>query len=167
MKTIFFVTDALYYQNWISEIIKKYQENQISHLTLSVATYAFILHLTEQSVKTLHLDNKLYHMYMKPVLNYIEHHYDQDFSIEDLSKQAFITPQYLNRLFKKFHQQTTTEYVNQFRIKKAKELLITKKNTEVQVVAQLVGFKSASHFIATFKKYTGYTPMHFREMYLG
>ncbi len=161
-----FVTEATYYENWIHHVITSYEKKEMTPLKLSVETYDFLLHLTEHYVKVPYMDNKLHQTYVKPVIAFVEKNYPQDFSIEELSKEAFITPQYLNRLFQKFYRQTTTEYVNQYRIKKAKEFLITKKETEIQVIAQLVGFKSASHFIATFKKLTGYTPMNFREMYV-
>lgn len=160
-----FIPDAHYFKSWTEDVVTHYQKRDYSSLDYSVACYDFLLHLKQTLTLKPQPKNKLYTTYLKPAIAYMETHFAEDFSIEELAQQVFITPQYLTRLFQRFFQMTASEYLSQLRIKKAKELLITKKETEIQVISQLVGFKSSSHFIATFKKTTGYTPMVFRDLY--
>ncbi len=162
----FFIPNGHYFSQWTENIFNHLKKQDYTSLEYSVASYDFLLHLQKESQVKAPVDNKLYQTYLKPAISYMEKHFAQDISIENLAQQVFITPQYLTRLFQRFFHVTTLEYLNQVRIKKAKEILITKNETEIQVISQLVGFKSSSHFIATFKKATGYTPMAFRDLYI-
>ncbi len=106
----------------------------------------------------------LYARYLVPVIKEIEINYPLDLTVEDLSRKAYITPQYLSRLFRRFLGCSTYEYLTSYRISKAKELLITDVRLEVQDVSRRTGFSDPSHFIAVFKKITGMTPMEFRRL---
>ena len=53
-----------------------------------------------------------------------------------------------------------SEYVNQMKINKAKELLI-KENHKVYEVSDKLGFESAFYFSKVFKKITGYSPKEY------
>jgi AraC-like DNA-binding protein len=67
--------------------------------------------------------------------------------------------QFLNsRLNKNFKM-----FVNEYRIAKAKELLIQNKDAKVLAIALDVGFKSKSTFNAAFLKVTGITPSEYRK----
>lgn len=161
-----FIPDAHYFKSWTEDMLLHCQKRDYSSLDYSVACYDFLLHLKQKLTVEPQTENKLYTTYLKPAIAFIETHFAEDFSIEELAQHVFITPQYLTRLFQRFFHMTSSEYLSQLRIKKSKELLITKKDTEIQVISQMVGFKSSSHFIATFKKATGYTPMAFRDLYI-
>jgi AraC-like DNA-binding protein len=54
--------------------------------------------------------------------------------------------------------------VQKVRLQQALELL---KNTQFQLVeiSELLGYSNASHFSRAFKKWTGFSPLHFRRMY--
>ncbi|MGX7198524.1 AraC family transcriptional regulator [Enterococcus nangangensis] len=152
---------------WLHGIVDSYEKRSISGTELSVETYRLLLQLTKHLEWQPPLENKLVQTYLKPTIAYIETHFAEDLSVEILAETIFVTPQYLTRLFRRFYGVTASEYLMRLRIKKAKELLLTKKDTEIQVISQLVGFKSSSHFIATFKKLTSYTPIQFRQLYLN
>lgn len=81
-----------------------------------------------------------------------------------LSRQVFVTPQYLSRLFQRFLGCSVYEYLMTCRINRAKELLPTAPRMEVQEIAAQTGFSDPSHFIAMFRKNTGRTPLEFRKI---
>ena len=54
-----------------------------------------------------------------------------------------------------------TDYLNQYRIAKAKPLL-EKNELTISEVGEQVGFNSAQSFIRVFKKYEGETPGQYR-----
>ena len=94
----------------------------------------------------------------------IESSYFLPLTIEKLSRQVFITPQYLSRLFRRYLNCSAYEYLTSYRLSKAKELLITAPRLEIQEIARRTGFTDSSHFIAVFKKAVGVTPLEFRRL---
>ncbi|MFQ7551269.1 MAG: helix-turn-helix domain-containing protein [Blautia marasmi] len=84
--------------------------------------------------------------------------------MQELSRQVFISPQYLSRLFNRFLGCSAYEYLTIYRINKAKEYLLINPRMEVQDIAHKVGFTDSSHFISVFRKMTGITPLGFRNL---
>lgn len=130
---------------------------------LSIICYRLLLKFASGSHAHGLTDDPLYQNYVAPVIKEIEKNYADPLTAAGLSSLVFITPQYLSRLFRKYMNCSTVEYLISFRISKAKELLITEPRTEIQAVAHRTGFTDASHFIATFRRSTGITPAEFRR----
>ncbi|WP_424767989.1 response regulator transcription factor [Paenibacillus sp. sgz302251] len=99
---------------------------------------------------------------MEGICSYIEEHLAEDLSLVRLAKQSHFNPSYLSRLFKQETGQNLSEYIDQARIKKAKELLI-KEESKIHEVGARVGYEAAHSFTRFFKKMTGVTPQEFRE----
>jgi len=95
------------------------------------------------------------------ILSYIEQHLSEDLSLVRLAKQSHFNPSYLSRLFKQETGQNLSEYIDQARVKKAKELLI--KEMKIHEVGARVGYEAAHSFTRFFKKMTGITPQEYRE----
>ncbi|MBK7213162.1 MAG: helix-turn-helix transcriptional regulator [Bacteroidales bacterium] len=70
-------------------------------------------------------------------------------------------PQAINEV----HQKNFFNYINEWRINKAKVMLQGKehRNLSIEGIAKVVGFQSKSSFYTAFKKATGITPTEFRE----
>lgn len=147
----------------INRIVQDYEHLPLDGKSLSVDCYSLLLHFAN-GVYTRELMNEpLYKRYVEPVLKKIETEYASGLTIQTLSQQVFITPQYLSRLFHRFLGCSAYEYLTACRINKAKELLMTNSRLEVQEIAARTGFADASHFIAMFRKTTGMTPLEFRR----
>ena len=98
------------------------------------------------------LSDPLYLRYVAPVIEEIETCYSLPLTVAQLSRQVFVTPQYLSRLFQRFLGCSVYEYLMTCRINRAKELLLTAPRMEVQEIAAQTGFSDPSHFIAMFRK---------------
>ena len=131
---------------------------------MSVNCYRLLLSLADAAHTYNLTDTPVYQRYVAPVIKEIEKNYAQPLTAASLSRQVFVTPQYLSRLFRKYLNCSTIEYLILFRISKAKELLVTEPRTEVQAIAHRIGFSDASHFAATFRRCTGLTPAEFRRL---
>jgi len=83
-------------------------------------------------------------------------------SQEDVSQYVGVSKYHLSRLFSKHLEQGFAEYLNQVRVKKAKELLVETK-LSVAEISFLVGFNSPQNFGRVFKKLTGITPKEFSK----
>ena len=91
--------------------------------------------------------------------------YDTRLTVPELSRSVYITPQYLSRLFRRFLGCSTYEYLMNYRITRAKEMLRANPGMGVADIAHMVGFEEPSHFIVMFKKAVGMTPLAFRNLY--
>ena len=81
---------------------------------------------------------------------------------ETLASEADVHPVHLAAVFRKFHQQTIGEYVQNLRINRASELLL-QKEIPLCDIAYSTGFSDQSHFTRIFKRYVGITPGAFRK----
>jgi len=104
------------------------------------------------------------HYYVEKVIKYIEENYKEHFTLECIAKEMFFNPVYLSHLFKKFTGVRFSEYVNNFRIEKAKEL-ISNSNLRIGEISNLVGYKESRYFSELFKTKTGMSPNEYRNKY--
>lgn len=130
---------------------------------LSANCYTVLIHIAD-ATHSIPADDPLYQNYILPVIKEIENNYFLPLTVGGLSRQVFITPQYLTRLFHRYLSCSTYEYLTSYRISKAKELLVTAPRLEIHEVAHRSGFADSSHFITIFKKAVGTTPLEFRKI---
>ncbi|NOV00976.1 response regulator transcription factor [Paenibacillus planticolens] len=100
---------------------------------------------------------------VQQVLKYIQQSYAEELSLKMLGALYNIHPVYLGQLFHKEINESFTEYINRYRIEKAKELLKT-TNAKVLVIAKDVGYWEVGYFYKQFKKYVGISPTDYRGL---
>lgn len=93
---------------------------------------------------------------------YIQQHYMERIPLEDIARHVSLSPAYFSRLFKDEMKTTFTEFLNRYRITKAKSLLVSSRLPIIDV-AGLVGFEDQSYFTKVFRKLAGVSPGRFRE----
>lgn len=99
---------------------------------------------------------------LRPAMIYLDAHlYDADLSLEQVCKAAHISRTYFNRLFSKAYGCTPTVYINQQRIKRAKQLLISGSFSNEEI-ANMCGFNDVKYFYVVFKKRTGQTTSDYK-----
>lgn len=116
-------------------------------------------HLQQVSVESDSSQNKSRLHY---VLNYIHEHLTEKIAVDALSRKAYLSR---NVFFKWFREQfgiTPLDYINQERIKLAKQLL-AKPQYKVQTVSNMCGFSDVNYFIRLFKKMEGITPKAYKD----
>ena len=93
---------------------------------------------------------------------YVERHFAEKVTLDDLARAATVSPSYLIRLFKRQLETTPHDYLLRYRISRAKELLAETTLTSA-VIAERVGFTSESNFSYRFKQMTGQGPRAYRQ----
>lgn len=93
---------------------------------------------------------------------YIQLHYGERLSLEQVAAQVYINPSYLSRIFTEVEGTGFNKYLQKLRIDKAKELL-RDPGYKVYEVADLVGYPNFQHFLKIFKKLENTTPSKYRE----
>ncbi len=99
---------------------------------------------------------------VKQVQKIIEERYAENISAETISRELFIGPSHLRRLFKNLTGQTIQDSILVVRMKRAQELLMD-PSIKVYKIAEAVGFESQSYFGIVFKKYFGMTTSEYRN----
>jgi Response regulator containing CheY-like receiver domain and AraC-type DNA-binding domain len=97
---------------------------------------------------------------VKTTREYLESHYTEDISLEDMAAQVNISPQYFSKLIKKTTGFNFIDWLSMLRVKKAKELL-SNSNLTVKEVCFMVGYKDPNYFSRIFKKRIGLTPSEY------
>lgn len=99
---------------------------------------------------------------IREVKHYIYDHYGSELSLDLLSSIIFVHPDYLSRLFKKETGCNLNQFIKQYRMEKAKELL-TDTQMKISAIGTKVGYPNSSYFCKTFNDYFGISPEKFRE----
>lgn len=122
-----------------------------------------VLQMLRQIVQELgYIHNHQSRHVIKRAINFIEHNYDQNISLEDVAKVINLSKQYVCNIFKKETGQNLSTYINQIRIEKAKQLLLNPANSNKDIYA-MVGYSNQQYFTRVFKKITGMTTSEFKE----
>lgn len=98
--------------------------------------------------------------------DFLDKNLQNDFTASQLSAAVGCSHRQLNNLLQKHCGCTTLEFVNNYRIQKARLYLISSERTITQIAA-LTGFKSVHYFSRVFKKVTGLSPQAFRASFTG
>lgn len=97
------------------------------------------------------------------VLKFIHAHYDQGISLKTLGQQFHVNAIYLGQLFQKEVGVVFSEYLNRYRLEKAKELLKT-THYRAGEIGKKVGYSDTTYFYKQFKKTVGTTPSEWRKI---
>jgi AraC-like DNA-binding protein len=96
-------------------------------------------------------------------LIYIDLHYTEDISLEQIAAQSNLSPQYFSRLFSACFHIKLWDHVLSKRIDAAKRLLLVGKEMTVLDVALQCGFHNTANFNRVFLRFTGITPSEYRS----
>jgi AraC-like DNA-binding protein len=91
--------------------------------------------------------------------------YAAPLTLEDISREACISPYHFLRLFREAFKKTPHQYLTERRISAAKEMLQTKPITVTDVCFE-VGYESLGSFVTLFHRHVGYTPRTYRRVFL-
>jgi AraC family transcriptional regulator of arabinose operon len=150
----------------IHQILRRIEfDPDLSGLYASADLYQFLMTLKRYG----HSNNKLPLSdtlnKLQPLLDWFETDYmNPDIGLNEMAEQLQFTPRHLNTLFRIAFGISPYAYLIALRIRKSKELLLRNPTLPVHLITVAAGFRDASHFIATFRQYVGFTPERFREL---
>ncbi|WP_256758882.1 AraC family transcriptional regulator [Cohnella sp. WQ 127256] len=132
----------------------------------SLEVYAFLSQIKQYGKSSGQASLSKGHARLTPIYLLIEEDFgDPNLGLNRMAETLHISPQYLNTLFRNSWGISPYQYLVQFRIQKSKELLLADRGRTVKDIASAVGFQDDSHFIHTFHKLAGMTPLQFRLLY--
>ena len=103
---------------------------------------------------------------LNEVFIYIEHHFEEVITLEEMAEVVGFSPYYFSRFFKKNTGQTFMQFLTNFRINQAKYILSNEKIPMIEV-AERSGFNSVKTFHHVFKEKVGQSPLKFQKAIIG
>lgn len=100
--------------------------------------------------------------YIEEIHTLFEQNFQEIYSLDDLEKQFGISKYRLCREFSAAYGTSPLQYLNKRRIDVAKHLLLTTDH-RIHEVGSMVGIDNTNHFITLFRKYTGATPLEYKQ----
>ncbi|MCA0755813.1 AraC family transcriptional regulator [Paenibacillus sp. N4] len=97
---------------------------------------------------------------------YIQKNYKEKITNEALAAALHFHPNYIVRCMKSKYGRTPIEYLLDYRLERAKRLLVTTE-WSIERIAEEVGFRYSPYFSSCFKQSVGLTPLKFRKQYLN
>ena len=95
-------------------------------------------------------------------IDYIQNHYQELITMEDLCNISGVSKQHLCLLFRTSLHTSTMEYVTKKRLQVSKEYLANSSMT-IEDIAEKTGFCTASYYCKMFKRYEGMTTTQFKR----
>lgn len=152
-------------QSTLEEIFGK-NYSIYSHLEANITLHnkkEYIIGVFEKITNFIN-DNKKFHnenLY-NHMIQFIQENYKKDLSLNMIAEMIGFSPSYISWIFKDVSGMNFIDYLNSYRVEKAKDLL---KENELSIgeIAETVGFNNANYFIRVFKKYEGITPGQYKK----
>lgn len=129
--------------------------------TISVVSQLFAWLIKEKRYHK-SLNNNRYSFRIKPVLEYIEQHFCEQLTLDNLASVSGMNARYFCKVFYAATKTTPMNYVNQYRVEHAAYLLESTSRSITQIGFDC-GFCDSSYFTKVFKRFKGTTPKSFKR----
>lgn len=99
---------------------------------------------------------------IRQIMEYIQKHYAEKITLEDLAEQIHLCRSESCRLFKRYMNESMFDYLLDYRVEKSLELL-RQSGMDVTQIAGQVGFANPGYYARIFKRKMGCTPLEYRK----
>ncbi|MDJ0705634.1 MAG: response regulator [Leptolyngbyaceae cyanobacterium MO_188.B28] len=99
---------------------------------------------------------------LSAVFQFIETHYRQPISLQDVAQEVGYSPAYLTNLVQEHTGHTVKQWIIERRMAQARELLINTAQT-IRQIAEASGYADAGYFTRQFRKFHGASPQAWRQ----
>ena len=151
------------FEKYVKQIANEcmFKDEYSDHLTSALLKALIINVVKRKNMNMINAGDKT-NTLVKKIIDYISNHYSNELNYETIEKQFNFNPSYLNRIFKAHTGKTLHEFILQYRLNTAMEILRT-QTIPVNHVASLCGFTNPYHFAKAFRKFVGVSPSEYRN----
>ena len=157
------VDDPHILSNTIEQMLLKSDSTISNQFFLQGLLYYFLGYL-EKHNQTANLTLNTHNDYVIMAISFIETHFYLPIKATDIAQHVNLDRSYIANLFKQSTGTTIKQYLTNFRISRARELIILTDLT-VSQIAESCGYSNPLTFSKKFKKYLGLPPTEFRKHY--
>ncbi|MCD9020439.1 helix-turn-helix domain-containing protein [Cohnella silvisoli] len=138
----------------------------IQKLMLQIDHYATTtLTATKKAVLSPPSEKWSAHSHIYGLIRFMEDHYIQEITLDELAKRSGYTPSYIIRLFKEMTDSTPFQYLNELRMFAATSYLQSGEKS-IQNIAESIGFPNIHYFSRMFKKKFGVSPTEWKKTHV-
>lgn len=151
-----------YVSSLISIMIKEYEEKLHGYKTMLASRFMeLVVYLSRQyDHQEKGIDASL--MHLANAISYIEDHYLEQVTLEEIATKSDISVRHLNRLFRAYYLTTPIAYLQRLRLERACTLL-QQTNLSITEISYQSGFNDSNYLTRQFKKTYGMAPKSFRN----
>ncbi|MDN6730939.1 MAG: response regulator [Atopostipes suicloacalis] len=121
--------------------------------------------LTDETIPLKELSKKLlFSDTTREVIKIIQEEYPDKLKLKSIAKRIHLNTMYLGQLFKKETGKSFSEYLNDYRIDIAKNMLV-ESNDSITDISQAVGYENHGYFYKMFKKKNDISPRKYRNQF--
>lgn len=163
---VFFETDkADVYKEIFIKILKHYNSFDSNEEIILQSLLLKLIYTIRKDFSLKNSSSSNSHVTIEKSLNYINAHLTENLTLEKISKEMSFSPIHFHNTFKAAVGKTLRDYIEEQRIKKATQLLLT-TNYSLTQIAYECGFSSQSYFSFVFKRRMKTTPREYvKEAY--
>jgi YesN/AraC family two-component response regulator len=138
-------------------LLKPINEAELKEL-LNKAIY----NISQSSQQVDHINAVNYSLPVRLACEYIEKNFQENINLNKISNYVSLSKNYFCNIFKKETGITIWDYLIRIRMEEAKRMLLETEQKTYEI-SEKVGYDDPSYFGRLFKKYTGFTPIEFRD----
>ncbi len=156
--------DCLEITKKLYKLNKEQQENSLlAHAYFLMMIHSFLKY-DELYANTQHTSNKFTETVsaIKRTAVYIQTHYREKISLEDMAKMSNISYSYYSQLFRDIMGKSFSDFLITVRLAAADDLIVN-STFSMKEIAEKVGLGPQSSFNHAYKKVRGYSPKEFKE----
>ncbi len=101
---------------------------------------------------------------MSNAARYINEHYHENVTLSTVAALSGFNPKYFSKLFNEYFKMGFADYLQKIRLEAAIKLL-TDSDVKITSIPNKIGLSSFSTFAKNFKKYTGYSPLQYKDKF--
>ena len=141
--------------------LRIYQESRLKDSAASMVVEGLMLELLGNASRWLVKPPVRVPPWLTQARDLVHSHFNDPLNLMGIAQMVGVHPTHLARAFKKHYRSTVGEYVRRLRLDWASKQLAESEDLIAEIAAA-AGFYDQSHFIHTFKRFTGLTPAEFR-----
>ena len=156
--------------DWQGEVLRDIErmhtamEEEESELRIQMLFFSVWAHIYHHGKGTVieHVKSNHHLTTLKEMITYIQQHYQEKISLDDISAAGCVGKTMCTKLFSTYVNRTPFEFLRDYRIEQSMELL---KNSDLSItdISYETGFSSPSYFGECFRGATGNTPLEYRR----
>lgn len=161
------LTDDTYKGNEETELNNKMFVTEITaQESLSQTRHYLISFLKSFSTQSTEMKSDNEDEVVRKVIKIIESSYANELDLKLVSKKINLSPYYIGSIFKKQIGKQFSQYLNDYRLDKSREILQTRK-IKVCELAEAVGIRNCSYFCTLFKNRFSISPSDYKDILKG
>lgn len=149
-------------KDYVLEMLNHHTVSNSNQLKIEALLYLFFSRISENITNSPIQSKNGDNIYILKCIEYIQNNYSNHITVSEVCKYVSLSRSYLNALFKKCLNISPQQFLIEFRMNKASELL---KSTDLPInnISYSCGYTDPLAFSKSFKKILGISPSHYRN----